>query len=99
MIEGRNDSGTDVIRTIDGTMSRTLKNWCGSCIVLIINDKLNEVKFIKNFLNLKLNICEVKTINFLDLSISFDTNVNKLNLTNKYFLVFEGWFKSPELYF
>jgi hypothetical protein len=42
---------------------------------------LNEVKFIKNFLNLKLNICEDKTINFLDISVSFDTNVNKLNFS------------------
>jgi hypothetical protein len=50
-------------------------------IVLITNDKLNEVKFIKNFLNLKLNICEDKTINFLDLSISFNTNVNKLKFS------------------
>ena len=42
---------------------------------------LNEVKFIKNFLNLKLNICEDKTINFFDISVSFDTNVNKLNFS------------------
>ena len=50
-------------------------------IVLIRNDKLNEDKFIKNFLNLKFKIWEDTTINFLDLSISFDTNVNKLNFS------------------
>ena len=50
-------------------------------IVLITIDKLNEDKFNKNFLNLNLNICEDKTINFLDLSISFDTNVKKLNFS------------------
>ena len=50
-------------------------------INLISFKKINEDDFKAYFLNLKLNIVEAKTINFLDLSISFDQLTKKLNFS------------------
>ena len=50
-------------------------------INLITYKKIDEFDFKTYFLNLKLNITEDKTINFLDLSISFDNLTRKLNFS------------------
>jgi hypothetical protein len=48
-------------------------------ISLISNEKLNERDLKSYFLNLKLNIIQLKVINFLDLEMSFDILTKKLN--------------------
>ena len=50
-------------------------------IILFTVSKIHEEDFKSNFLNLKLNIIEAKTINFLDLNISFDTCTKKINFS------------------
>ena len=50
-------------------------------ICLITNEKLNEKDFKGIFRNLNLNIVNEKEINFLDLKISFDINIRKLNFS------------------
>jgi hypothetical protein len=50
-------------------------------IFMITTIKLDEENFIKNFLNLKLNITQDSSINFLDLSISFDSIIKKLKFS------------------
>jgi hypothetical protein len=50
-------------------------------ICLITNEKLKESDFKRIFRNLNLNIMNGKEINFLDLKISFDRNIRKLNFS------------------
>jgi hypothetical protein len=50
-------------------------------IFMVTDVKLNEDIFSKNFLNLNLNIVHEKKINFLDLSISFNTIIRKLEFS------------------
>jgi predicted GIY-YIG superfamily endonuclease len=50
-------------------------------INLIVKEKIDENNFKSYFLNLNLNIIESKTINFLDLMISFDSLTKKLNFS------------------
>ena len=50
-------------------------------ILIILDKELNESDFLKQFLNLKLNIVHSEEVNFLDLNISFDPLTCKLNFS------------------
>jgi hypothetical protein len=73
-------------------------------IFLITKNNLDIESFKNNFEYLKLNIVNDKTVQFLDLEISIDEILNKLNFSlyikkNEYFFIFERQIKSPNSYF